>query len=131
MKLRVEFFENQINQAVEAGIYSIYLEKEGRSRLLYIGESTFVIERCSQHLGKVSREPIYLGLTSALLDDSSLALRFELYETIAEESLRKNKEKELVKSKQPLLQSGISDRVVSDEDKQARVRQFLTGDENL
>ncbi|EFQ57995.1 hypothetical protein HMPREF9176_2112 [Streptococcus downei F0415] len=45
--------------------------------------------------------------------------------------MRKNKEKELVKSKQPLLQSGISDRVVSDEDKQARVRQFLTGDENL
>lgn len=140
MKLKIEFFEGQLNRAVEAGIYGMYLSKHNEQQLLYIGESSSVIVRASQHLLELQHDPNYRGLTDKTIDDVFLTLSFELLKTaVNDKSLmgekeRKEQEKKLIAEaiessdsrKRPLLQDGISDRGIKDrKERVKRVNAFI------
>lgn len=52
----------------------MYLSKHDEKQLLYIGESSSVIVRASQHLLELRNNPNYRGLTDKTIDDVSLTL---------------------------------------------------------
>lgn len=49
------FFQDDLIKSIGAGIYEISVDKKGKSKVLYIGESVFVIVRCASHLYKKCR----------------------------------------------------------------------------
>lgn len=111
MNLKVEFFEGKISEAIGAGIYGIYAKTNGKEKLLYIGESVFVLVRCATHLYKIAQGNGYLGFTNEMIDSCNTTLIFKLLALESDKSQRKKEEKKLIKDKNPIMQSGISDRV--------------------
>ncbi|WP_222928689.1 hypothetical protein [Bacillus pumilus] len=125
MNITIEFFQRDLIQAIGAGIYEISVHKNGDSSVLYIGESVFVLARCASHMYQLNKNPEYFGFTSGTIRDSSITLKFRLLEKANKNDLRKKREKELIKEKAPLSQSGISDYQKSVEDKISALTSFL------
>lgn len=125
MNIKIEFFQEDLIKAIGAGIYEISVHKNDKSKILYIGESVFVLVRCASHLYELSKNLGYFGFTEETINDSSVTLKFRLLEKIDNKVLRKKREKELIKENQPLSQSGISDYQKSIEDKISSLTSFL------
>ncbi|HEM6146944.1 hypothetical protein ACTGJ2_05880 [Streptococcus suis] len=126
MNLQVQFFQNDVIKAIKGGVYQISLQKVGgERRVLYIGESFSMLIRCAQHLYQLRKYPEYLGMTTEILRDQNLILMFEILELEEAMGVRRNKEKEYIKKCTPLLQSGLSDRMLSIPRKKEAVANFL------
>ncbi|HEM5121825.1 TPA: hypothetical protein U1629_001591 [Streptococcus suis] len=126
MNLQVQFFQNDVIKAIKGGVYQISLQKvDGERRVLYIGESFSMLIRCAQHLYQLRKYPEYLGMTTEILRDQNLILMFEILELEEAMGVRRNKEKEYIKKCTPLLQSGLSDRMLSIPRKKEAVANFL------
>ena len=50
MKININFFHDDFINAIGAGIYEIIVSVGEKSKSLYIGESVYVMVRCSEHL---------------------------------------------------------------------------------
>ena len=111
--MNIRFFENQLEDAIGAGIYEIYIQKNGKEDLIYIGESVFVLVRCAMHLYEMRKGEGYLGSTKDFLDSTDITVVFKLLMNESDRRKRQTKEAELVKEKHPKMQSGIKDRVKS------------------
>ncbi|HEM6591010.1 hypothetical protein J5571_05800 [Streptococcus suis] len=126
MNLQVQFFQNDVIKAIKGGVYQISLQKvDGERRVLYIGESFSMLIRCAQHLYQLRKYPEYLGMTTEILRDQNLILMFEILELEEAMGIRRKKEKEYIKKYRPLLQSGLSDRMLPISRKKEAVANFL------
>jgi len=125
MNIIIDFFKNDLIQAIGAGIYEISIYKNNKSTVLYIGESVFVLVRCASHLYELKKNPEYFGFTKDTIEDSSITLKFRLIKKEDDRTLRKKIEKELIKENKPLSQSGISDHQKSVEEKILSLTYFL------
>lgn len=125
MKIQIEFFKQDLIDAIGAGIYEISVCKNGNSSTLYIGESVFVLVRCASHLYNLKKNPEYLGFTEKTIEDSEISLSFHLIKQEKDALKRKKEEKEIVKKKNPLSQSGISDRQKNVEERIEALTNFL------
>ena len=103
--------------------------KNGKSSTLYIGESVFVLVRCASHLYNLKKNPEYLGFTKETIEDSGISLCFHLLKQEKDTIERKKEEKKLVKEKNPLSQSGISDRQKNIEERIEALTNFLEASE--
>ena len=128
INIQVEFFQDDLIQAIGAGIYEISIDHNNKSDVLYIGESVFVLVRCASHLYELKSKPEYFGFTDKTIDDSGITLKFKLIEKNSNSGLRKKREMELIKERKPLSQSGIRDRQKNVEDKIEALTQFLNDD---
>lgn len=111
MQLNIDFFSKDMIIALEGGIYQVEIEKGGQKKALYIGESVHPNIRCAQHLYNLKTDPSYFGFTSKSIEDSNILLIFTILESESDKLKRKAREKELIKLKTPISQSGISDRL--------------------
>ena len=111
IKAKVTFFDDKITSAIGAGVYEIYVRLNNKETLLYVGESVFVLVRCASHLCKIAKGDGYLGFTEEMLNTDDVTIVFKLFDSIQDTKLRKDTEKNLIKEKNPKMQSGISDRV--------------------
>ena len=127
MKLKIDFFSENIIDAIGAGIYQILIMKNGKEESLYIGESVFVLVRCGAHLFELKKNPEYFGFNDKTINNENIILKFELLEAVGNMVDRKHREKELIQEKNPILQSGISDRMKSVEEKVEALTNFLEG----
>ncbi|WP_074413852.1 hypothetical protein [Streptococcus suis] len=126
MNLQVQFFQNDVIKAIKGGGYQILLQKvDGERRVLYIGESFSMLIRCAQHLYQLRKYPEYLGMTTEILRDQNLILMFEILELEEAMGIRRKKEKEYIKKYRPLLQSGLSDRMLPISRKKEAVANFI------
>lgn len=125
MKIKVMFFNDQLIDVIGAGIYKIIICKDERERILYIGESVFVLVRCAQHLFELNKKPEYFGFTDNTIDDPEILLKFQLVDSVADKKDRKMKEKYLIDSEKPLVQSGIKDYMKMKNDKIDSVNGFI------
>ncbi|HEL1907187.1 TPA: hypothetical protein TX976_001144 [Streptococcus suis] len=126
MNIRVHFFQNDILHAIKGGVYQISLQKDdGERRVLYIGESFSMLIRCAQHLYQLRKNPLYFGMNDEILRSQNLILAFEVLHEEVKMGIRRNKEKEYIKNIAPLLQSGISDRMLSIPKKKEAMANFL------
>lgn len=128
MKIKIEFFNKNIIDAIGAGIYQVSIMNNGKEEVLYIGESVFVLVRCGAHLFELKKTPEYFGFNDETINNENIILKFELLEAISNMADRKHKEKELIQKKKPILQSGISDRMKSVEEKVQALTAFLEGE---
>lgn len=113
MSFKVKFFEDDLIDAIGAGIYGIYVQTNDREELLYIGESVFVLVRCATHLYEIVKGNGYLGFTKEGIENNNILLIFKLFAAEPDQKKRKEKENKLIKLKNPRMQSGIRDRVKS------------------
>lgn len=125
MEININFFHDDFINAIGAGIYEIIVSIGEKSKSLYIGESVYVMVRCSEHLYQLKSEPKYFGFTSETIDRSDITLTFKLIESIDDKKERKLKEKKLIAENKPLSQSGISDRQKEIEEKIQALDSFL------
>ncbi len=127
MKIQVEFFTDSGDfiKAIGAGIYRITVKHYDKREILYIGESVFILVRCATHLFELKRNPHYLGFNESSIEDNEIVLRFELVETCNDMKERKRREKRLIEKESPIMQSGISDRMKSIDEKIEALTAFL------
>lgn len=125
MNIKVKFFEDKIVNAVGAGIYEIYAQTDSKEELLYVGESVFVLVRCATHLYEIAKGNGYLGFTNEIIEKDNITIVFKLFDSVADIKERKEKEKEVIKLKNPKMQSGISDRVKTIENMIEEMKNFL------
>jgi len=128
MNMKVSFFEDKFVEAIRAGIYEIYIQKDDKEELLYVGESVFVLVRCATHLYEIVKGEGYLGFDKELLEKDNIMLKFKLAYSIGDKKERKDKEIELIKEKKPKMQSGIGDRVKSIEDMINELKNLLNNE---
>lgn len=126
MNINIEFFNNQTINAVSAGIYEISITRNGTTESLYIGESKTVLMRCAAHLYELSKDPNYFGFDKESINDSSITLVFRLLESVEDTAARKAKEKAYIKAKNPISQSGYSDRQKNISEKINAVIDFIS-----
>lgn len=126
MKIKIDFFNKNIIDAIGAGIYQVSIMNNGKEEVLYIGESVLV--RCGAHLFELKKTPEYFGFNDETINNENIILKFELLEAISNMADRKHREKELIQKKKPILQSGISDRMKSVEEKVQALTAFLEGE---
>lgn len=98
-----------------------------KNEVLYIGESVFVLVRCGAHLFELKNKPEYFGFNADSINNENVTLRFEFLENIDDKKKRKHREKELIKEKNSIMQSGISDRMKTVEEKVQALTTFLEG----
>ena len=125
MKINIEFFHDDFIKAIGAGVYEIIVSIGEKSRSLYIGESIWIMVRCATHLYRLKNKPEYFGFTSNTIEREDITVTFKLIKSIDDSILRKSTEKELIATKEPLSQSGISDRQKNIEDKIYALNQFI------
>ena len=125
MKVKILFFEENFIDAIGAGVYQINIIKDQEKKSLYIGESVFVLLRCSAHLYELKKDPNYFGFTEGTINNDKFTLEFKLLEKNNDRILRKSKEQKLIKENIPLSQSGISDRQKAVEEKIKALTEFL------
>lgn len=125
MKINIEFFHDDFIKAIGAGVYEIIVSIGEKSRSLYIGESVWIMVRCATHLYRLKNKPEYFGFTKDSIERTDITVTFKLIQEIENTMLRKSTEKELIAKKEPLSQSGISDRQKNIEDKIYALNQFL------
>lgn len=129
MKLKIEFFKEDLVDAIGAGIYEIDVYHNGKIETLYIGESIFVLVRCASHLFNMVKNPSYFGFTDNTIENSDITLNFHLLEQENDMKIRKQKEKQYIANKSPISQSGISDRQKNREQKIEALTNFLNESE--
>ena len=131
MNFKVKFFEDSFLDAIGAGVYEIYIQRNGDKQLLYVGESVFVLVRCATHLYEIVKGKGYLGFNKENLENDCFTLVFKLYSMEPDEAKkkqsRKQKEKEVIE-KNPIMQSGINDRVKSIEEMINQMTSFLSNE---
>lgn len=127
MKIKIDFFSEKMIDAIGAGIYQVSVKYNGMDKVLYIGESVFVLVRCGAHLFELKNKPEYFGFNDDSINNENIILKFELFENIDDKKKRKHREKELIKEKNPIMQSGISDRMKTVEEKVQALTAFLKG----
>ena len=125
MKIQIEFFKNDFLKAINDGVYEIYVEKNGKSASLYIGESVQVMVRCASHLYDLAKEPEQFGFTDETINDPEIKLVFHLLEGNEQKSTRRRSELQAIKGSRPLLQTGINDHVKRINAKIEALSQFL------
>lgn len=127
MKMKISFFENQLAEAIGAGVYQISVRKDQKQAVLYIGESCYMLKRCAEHLYALRTNPEYFGFTADTINTPGLTLIFEIAEAEQEQRLRKKKQYDRIKNMNPLplSQSGKSDDQKEIPDKIAAMNQFL------
>lgn len=125
MKIKVQFFEERLVDAVGAGVYEIYAKTDSKEELFYVGESVFVLVRCATHLYEISKGKGYLGFDKEKIEKDNITLIFRLYDNVASKIDRTALEKELIDTKKPRMQSGIKDRVKPIEDMIDELTNFL------
>ncbi|HFR3672457.1 TPA: hypothetical protein ACHVEW_002259, partial [Streptococcus suis] len=81
--------------------------------------------RCAQHLYQLRKNPLYFGMNDEILRSQNLILAFEVLHEEVKMGIRRNKEKEYIKNIAPLLQSGLSDRMLPISRKKEAVANFL------
>lgn len=131
MKIKVDFFSEDLVKAIGAGIYKASVIKpDGDKAPLYIGESVFVLVRCATHLFELMRNPGYFGFTEKDIENDQIILKFEMLEQIDDSQNRKHREKEIISetlnTQQIICQSGISDRMKGIDDKINSLTAFLS-----
>lgn len=110
MKIKVKFFEDDFIEAINGGVYEIYLkEGDNKEELLYIGESVFVLVRCATHLFEISKGIGYLGFDEKNIEDDNVTLIFKLYKSENDKRKRKEIELKLIEQRSTALQSGLKD----------------------
>lgn len=129
MKIKIDFFSNNIAEAIGAGIYKVSVVKaNGDVAPLYIGESVFVLVRCATHLFEFKKNPNYFGFTPKNIENAE-TLKFELISQIDDKKERKHCEKEIIKetlkTQQLICQNGISDRMKGIDEKIEALENFL------
>lgn len=107
MRIKIEFFNEQIIDAISAEIYQVSVRHNGKGEILYSGESMFVLVRCGSHLFRLKKKPEYFGFNDETINNEKITLKFELLEAVDDMADRKCREKELIQEKNPILQSGI------------------------
>lgn len=127
MNIQIEFFKDNFIDAIDAGIYEIDVKYNDKSEVLYIGESVNVLKRCATHLYKLKKKSEYFGFTKDNINDEKVTLVFSLIRSqgMNNAEARKGMEKELIRSKKPIMQSGISDRMKSIPGKKKALTKFL------
>lgn len=125
MKIKVQFFEERLVDAVGAGVYEIYAKTDNKEELFYVGESVFVLVRCATHLYEISKGKGYLGFDKEKIENDNITLIFKLYDNVSSKIDRTALEKELIDTKKPRMQSGIKDRVKPIEDMIDELTNFL------
>ena len=125
MKIKVQFFEERLVDAVGAGVYEIYAKTDNKEELFYVGESVFVLVRCAAHLYEISKGKGYLGFDKEKIENDNITLIFKLYDNVSSKIDRTALEKELIDTKKPRMQSGIKDRVKPIEDMIDELTSFL------
>lgn len=125
MKIKIKFFEKDFLEAIGAGVYEIDVNKNGKVAVLYIGESVFVLVRCSIHLYELRKSPQYLGFTQETINDEGITLTFKLLQQEDKKKRRKEIETEEIKKKKPLSQKGINDYQKEVEDRIEALTNFL------
>lgn len=125
MNFEVEFFKDSFIDAIEAGIYGIFIKKGNNEELLYIGESVYVSKRCTEHLYEIKKGEGYLGFSDKKLSEEKFELVFKLLKSNSNSFARKHDEKELIKQLKPILQSGVSDKVKSKDEMIEELKNFL------
>ena len=125
MKIKVQFFEERLVDAVGAGVYEIYAKIDNKEELFYVGESVFVLVRCATHLYEISKGKGYLGFDKEKIEKDNITLIFKLYDNLSSKIDRIALEKELIDTKKPRMQSGIKDRVKPIEDMIDELTNFL------
>lgn len=113
MNIKVRFFEDNFIEAIRAGVYEVYvsMDDDKTEKLLYVGESVFVLVRCAGHLYEISKGKGYFGFDNEMLESKNITLIFKLSAVESDSIERKIKEKEVIKEKNPIMQTGNSDRV--------------------
>lgn len=125
MKIKVQFFEERLVDAVGAGVYEIYAKTDNKEELFYVGESVFVLVRCATHLYEISKGKGYLGFDEDKIKNENITLVFKLYDNVLSKSERIALEQKLIDTKKPKMQSGIKDRVKPIEDMLDELTNFL------
>lgn len=125
MKIEIELFKENLIEAIGAGIYKITAKHNNKDKILYIGESVFVLVRCATHLFELKREPRYLGFDEVSIEKEDITLKFELIQSCSSKKERKTLEKQLIKELHPIMQSGISDRMKPIDEKIEALSNFL------
>jgi len=125
MKIKVQFFEERLVDAVGAGVYEIYAKTDNKEELFYVGESVFVLVRCATHLYEISKGKGYLGFDKGKIEKDNITLIFKLYDNVSNKIDRTTLEQELIDTKKPRMQSGIKDRVKPIEDMINELTNFL------
>ena len=125
MKIKVQFFEERLVDAVGAGVYEIYAKADDKEELFYVGESVFVLVRCATHLYEISKGKGYLGFDKDKIEKDNITLVFKLYDNVSSKKDRIALEKKLIDTKKPRMQSGVKDRVKSIEDMIDELTNFL------
>lgn len=120
--MKVEFFNDKFVEVIGARVYGIYLNN--RKNLLYIGESEFILVRCSAHLYEIQKGNGYFGFTNEI-SNNDFTLIFDLFDSIPNTKSRKQREKELIQILCPKQQSGISDRIKSVEVMMENLKKIL------
>jgi len=129
MKLKIEFFNKDLIDAIGSGVYDISIEANGKTKSLYIGESVFVLVRCAAHLYEFKKNPEYFGFDNENINNDSIIFKFSLVEAIYNKSDRKKREGVEISRCEPLSQSGINDRMKDIESKIIALREFLDNSE--
>lgn len=125
MKIKVEFFKDQIIDSIDAGIYEIILSYADKKCSLYIGESVHVLVRSAIHLYRLKMNPSYFGLTDKTINNQNLKLSFRLLENVKDKSSRKSIELEYIKLNIPITQNDSNDKQLSTVKKVEAVNKFL------
>lgn len=124
-KMKVQFFEDSLVSAIGAGVYQIFVKTEKEEKLLYVGESVFVLVRCATHLYEISKGNGYLGFNEEIIGNENITVVFKLYQNVEQKSERVAIETELIKEAHPVMQSGIKDRVKPIENMIAELKNIL------
>lgn len=125
MKLKIDFFTENLVQAIGAGVYVVSVHMNGDSHFLYVGESVFALVRCAGHLYELKKRPYYFGFTDISINDPGITLKFDLVEAEDSKMLRKKIEHDLINKHKPLCQSGVGDRQKSIEEKILALKEFI------
>lgn len=126
MDIKVKFFEDNFVEAIGAGVYGIYyIQKDNKEKLLYIGESVFVLVRCATHLYEIVKGNGYLGFQHEMFESNNIALAFKLLHSEPDKKARKAKEINFIGRLKPEMQSGIGDRVKPIEDMISKMADLL------
>lgn len=89
MNITIDSFKKDLIKALGVGGYEVSVQKNDKSKILYMGESVFVLVRCASHLYELNKNPKYFGFTEEIIKDSSITLKFRLLEKIYKKDLRK------------------------------------------
>ena len=82
MKIKIDFFSENIIDAIGAGIYQVSIMNNGKEEVLYVGESVFVLVRCGAHLFELKKTPEYFGFNDETINNENIILKFELLEAM-------------------------------------------------